>query len=183
MINLILREPKLEDKNIFLSVMNESINLHHPWIRPPLDHDEFMLYLKRVSQDTHKSYLAFDSNQNITGVFNISEIVRGHFHSAYLGFYGIIGFTGQGYMSQGLKLVLSKIFYDLKLHRIEANIQPNNNRSLNLVKSNGFRREGYSPKYLKIDGSWRDHERWAMIYEDFVKLPFAKVSLPNNFGK
>ena len=103
-------------------------------------------------------------------VFNISEIVRSSFQSAYLSFYATCRFAGKGYMSAGLKLVLKKIFNELKLHRIEANIQPDNFSSLRLVKNNGFKKEGFSPRYLKINGEWRDHERWAITYEDFLSL-------------
>jgi ribosomal-protein-alanine N-acetyltransferase len=54
------------------------------------------------------------------------------------------------------------VFGDLGLHRVEANIQPANRRSINLVRRLGFEREGFSPGYLMVDGQWRDHERWAL---------------------
>lgn len=115
-----------------------------------------------------KSYLVFNENNDLVGVFNLNEIVRGYFQNAYLGFYGVINFSNQGYMSAGLKLVVNKVFNDLKLHRIEANIQPSNEKSIFLVKSNRFRYEGFSPRYLKINNEWCGHERWAMTYEDYI---------------
>ncbi len=101
----------------------------------------------------------FDQHEHIVGVFNLSEIVRGFFQSAYLGFYAVADYAGQGYMSAGLKLVLKKIFEEMDLHRLEANIQPNNHRPIHLVQKNGFRKEGYSPRYLKINNEWCDHVR------------------------
>lgn len=57
-----------------------------------------------------------------------------------MGFYAVDGFAGQGYMSAGLKLLLEDSFTTLLLHRVEANVQPDNTKSLNLIHTNGFRK-------------------------------------------
>ena len=162
-----IREIKPEDKNAFITAMQRSQSLHHPWVKAPLTCQEFTEYFQRSQQLNQKSFFVCDENNNIAGVFNLSEIVRGLFQNAYLGFYAAIDFAEKGYMSAGLKLVLKKVFNELSLHRLEANIQPENIHSINLVKNNGFRNEGYSPNYLKINGFWRGHEHWAMTLEDF----------------
>lgn len=95
-------------------------------------------------------------------------MVRGAFQNAFLGFYGIKDYSGKGCMSTALKLVQKKVFEELALHRLEANIQPENTRSIQLVKKNGFRYEGFSPCYLKINDEWRGHEHWAITSEDFL---------------
>jgi ribosomal-protein-alanine N-acetyltransferase len=102
----------------------------------------------------------------IAGVLNINNIVHGSFRSAALGYYAFAPFDGRGYMAEGLGLVLRRAFGELGLHRLEANIQPGNERSIALVRTAGFRLEGYSPRMLKIGGRWRDHERWAILAED-----------------
>lgn len=165
-----VRELAIEDKEKFISAMQRSESLHQPWVKAPTTLQAFEDFLERFQQPNQKSYLVFDESENIVGVFNVSEIVRGAFQNAYLGFYAVADFAGKGYMSVALKLVLSKIFDELKLHRIEANIQPENLQSINLVKNNGFRYEGFSPNYLKINNEWRGHEHWAMTYEDYVLL-------------
>jgi ribosomal-protein-alanine N-acetyltransferase len=101
----------------------------------------------------------------IVGVVNVSEIVRAALQSAYLGYYVFRVHAGQGYMTEGLVLVLRHAFRSLGLHRLEANIQPGNLASRRLVRRLGFRKEGFSPRYLKIGGRWRDHERWAIVRE------------------
>lgn len=79
-------------------------------------------------------------------------------------------------MTEAIQLVLSYAFNDLKLHRIEANIQPHNTASLALVKRAGFTNEGYSRRYLKICGRWQDHERWAILAEDWRAMRRPRVS-------
>src|SRR5207249_520269 len=106
----------------------------------------------------------------VVGWANISEIVRGGFQSAFLGYSGIGGFEGRGYMTEMLQLVLRDAFTRLKLHRLEANIQPGNGPSIRLAERCGFEREGFSPRYLKVGGRWRDHERWAIRRETWSGL-------------
>jgi RimJ/RimL family protein N-acetyltransferase len=162
-----IREPMLEDETQFLQAMQRSHALHHPWVIPPLTPQEFNNYVCRYRQANQKSYLVIDATDALVGVFNISEIVRGPFQNAYLGFFAVQDQAAKGKMSAGLKLVLGKGFRELGLHRFEANIQPENTRSIRLVQQNGFRKEGYSPRYLKIHDEWRDHERWAITQEDW----------------
>jgi ribosomal-protein-alanine N-acetyltransferase len=109
-------------------------------------------------------------------VINVSEIVRGAFQSAYLGYYAFVPHAGRGHMTEGLALALRWAFGTLHLHRVEANIQPDNEASRALVRRLGFRREGFSPRYLKIGGRWRDHERWALVAEDWRGQPQEHAS-------
>ena len=99
----------------------------------------------------------------IVGVINLTNIVLGAFRSGYLGYYAFAGHERCGYLREGLDAVVRYAFTVLKLHRVEANIQPGNSASLALAAACGFAREGYSPRYLKIGGRWRDHERWARL--------------------
>lgn len=167
--SVLIREPISDDEKIFLAAMQTSRTFHHPWVKAPLTSQEFHDYLQRYQQPNQKSFLVCIPSGDIAGIFNINEIVRSLFQSAYLGFYAVAKYAGHGYMSAGLKRVINKAFTELELHRLEANIQSENTRSINLVESNGFRKEGYSPRYLKINGEWRDHERWAITQEDFIK--------------
>ena len=77
-------------------------------------------------------------------------------------------------MSEGVRLVLRQAFGPIGLHRVEANVQPENGRSIALVERLGFRREGYSPKYLKIGGRWCDHVRYAILAEEFFATEAAR---------
>ncbi|MBC8107364.1 MAG: GNAT family N-acetyltransferase [Anaerolineae bacterium] len=128
----------------------------------------FDAYLKRSRRDDHACFLIRRTDDDaIAGVININQIIRGFFHSGYLGYYGFRPLDGQGLMTDAMELVLRHAFTKMKLHRLEANIQPANSASIALVQRCGFRMEGRSPRYLKIAGRWRDHERWAITIEDW----------------
>jgi ribosomal-protein-alanine N-acetyltransferase len=161
-----LESPTLSHSAEFLKAVAASRDLHTPWASPPATPAAFRAYLDRLSGPRDIGYLVRTLDGQLAGVINISEIVRGAFKSAYLGYYGFAPLTGRGYMSAGLLAVLRVAFGRHRLHRLEANIQPDNLASKRLVRGLGFRREGVSRRYLKIGGRWRDHERWAILAED-----------------
>ena len=167
-MRVIIRAPRPSDEREFLAAVRRSRPLHHPWVHPPASSRAFKTYLARGKRKTHASFLAcLKSTGELAGVFNLSEIVLGSFRSAYLGYYAFLPHAGRGHMTEALELVLREAFRTLKLHRIEANIQPDNRASLALARASGFKREGYSPRYLKIGGRWQDHERWAILVDDW----------------
>ena len=118
-------------------------------------------------QDTRRFEIRRKTDGVLVGAVEISRIARGNFQSAYLGYSIISAYRRRGYMTEALQLILRHAFRTLRLHRIEANIEPGNEASLALVRNAGFTREGFSRRYLKIGGRWRDHERWAILAEDW----------------
>ena len=169
-----LEEPKLAHADRFLQSVRRSRSLHRGLASPPRTLEQYRAYLARVNQPTHRGHLACLPDGAIAGVININEIVHGGFKSGYLGYYAFQPHNGQGHIAAGLQLVVARAFLAYRLHRLEANIQPCNGRSIALVRSFGFRLEGLSPRYLKISGRWRDHERWALTIEDWRQLPVSK---------
>lgn len=143
---------------------------HAPWAAPTVSEAGFAAGLADIAAGRRVSLLAEDGGL-LVGVVNLNEIVRGIFLSAYLGYYGYPDGAGQGRMTEAVRLAVAHAFGPLGLHRVEANIQPENARSLALVRRLGFRREGYSPGYLFIDGAWRDHERWALLNQPVPAAP------------
>lgn len=145
-------------------MVSASRRLHRPWTHPSTSEKAFLAYADQASSARFfGSFICLRQTGALVGSANLSEIVRGLFQSAYLGFYGHAAYAGQGLMREGLRLLLRHAFTRMKLHRIEANVQPENVRSLRLIQALGFHKEGLSPKYLKIGGRWRDHERWAIL--------------------
>ena len=152
------------DRSEFVALMQRSRGFHDPWITPPTTATLFRQYLARTARTDHEGFLVCDMTTDaIVGVVNINNIVRGSFLSASLGYYVGACYAGQGFMTQGLTRVLRIAFDELHLHRLEANIQPDNEPSKRLVMRCGFTYEGLSPAFLYINGAWRDHERWVAI--------------------
>lgn len=165
-----LRAPRARDRTEFLTRVAASRALHRPFVQPPASAKAYSAYLARSSQaDFSPHFVCRNEDDALVGVFNLSQIVRGPFRSAYLGYYAFAPFAGHGYMTAGLQLMLRHAFIELRLHRVEANLQPTNVASRALVQRCGFALEGYSPRYLKIGGRWRDHERWALIKENWTR--------------
>jgi [ribosomal protein S5]-alanine N-acetyltransferase len=159
-----LRQPTLADQGEFVALARKSRSLHHPWVTAPRTPHQFQNYLLQMNHTGQCALLVCEhKTDRILGVVNITNIVLGKFCSAHLGYYVFAGCERQGFMHAGLPAAVHYAFTTLKLHRLEANIQPDNRASIALVRACGFAKEGYSPRYLKMDGEWRDHERWALV--------------------
>jgi ribosomal-protein-alanine N-acetyltransferase len=161
-----LRPPGPDDEDEFLTGMRASTSLHRPWLYPPCEPLDFLSFLERAARPSSAFQLVclLDSHA-IAGFINVSEIVRGNFQSAFVGYGAVARYAGKGHLGEGMRLVLAHAFGPLGLHRIEANIQPGNAASIALARRCGFELEGFSRRYLKVGGEWCDHERWAIRSE------------------
>jgi ribosomal-protein-alanine N-acetyltransferase len=164
-----LRRLQASDQDAFLAMVAASRSLHHPWITPPLDEVGFQVLLARSSRDDFISLIGVRRTDSaLVAVVNFSQIARGGFQSCYCGYFANVATAGQGLTRETLELALRYIFTVQGLHRVEVNIQPGNTASLALARRLGFRHEGFSPRYLYIDGAWRDHERFAITAEEWL---------------
>lgn len=168
-LRVFIRKPIAEDCQELASLHQRSKEFHFPWVSPPLTEEGCKTYIDRCQTDDFEGLLiCYSTDQRIIGVANLSQIFYRAFQNAYLSYYIDVDYAGQGLMPEGLHLVIDYAFYTLGLHRVEANIQPGNTASIKLVKRLGFTKEGFSRRYLKINGEWRDHERWALTVEDWI---------------
>ena len=163
-----------EDSRSVLDFYNRNKAFLRRW--EPLRQDGFYtdafqklsLKLDRESQikgDMFRFWIFKNGETEIIGTVSLTHIVRGVFKSCFLGYKISEENEGKGYMYEALKSVIHFAFDTLKLHRIEANIIPTNERSIQLIKRLSFECEGVSKKYLKINGHWEDHMRFALINE------------------
>ena len=105
--------------------------------------------------------------QPIVVEFAFTNIMRGPFQACFLGFRVGKRFEGQGYMTEALHAGISYVFQTTGLHRIMAAYRPTNYRSGRTLHRLGFRVEGYAPRYLLLDGAWRDHVLTALVSDDW----------------
>ncbi len=161
-----LRPPREHDGPTFLAAVAASRDLHASWVSPPVDVEGYMALLFRSRRRDHATYLAW-RDDDLVGMVSLNDIVRSNLASASLGYYAFAPFAGRGWMRQALSGVIGRAFTAHDLHRVEANIQPDNVRSRALIEGLGFRREGYSPRLLRVRGEWRDHERWALLADEW----------------
>lgn len=165
-----LRPPKADDFAELVRLYKSSRKFHRGLVQTPINEKAFGKYLAQSELESNECFLICRVEDNvIVGSINFSQIFRGNFKNCYLGYYLGEKFAGQGFMTEAVEIVLGFAFKELKLHRIEANVQPENAPSINVLQRTGFMKEGFSPKYLKVGGRWRDHERWAIIAEDWRK--------------
>jgi [ribosomal protein S5]-alanine N-acetyltransferase len=169
-VSVKLSAPSKADADEFIAAVQASRSLQEPWVSPADTPERFDAYLERAAREDQASYLIRHADcGELVGFATISNIVWGALRSGYLGYGAFASHAGRGLMTAGIGAVLDSAFDDLRLHRVEANIQPTNARSLALARRLGFRQEGFSPRYLFIDGDWRDHERWALLAEDWAR--------------
>jgi [ribosomal protein S5]-alanine N-acetyltransferase len=140
---VILRELTAVDEEEFIGLARASVGLHHPWYTLPTTPEAFQAYLTRLSRSSTEGRLVCVRNSGaMVGIIIIDSIIRGRFQSATLSYAAFAPAAGRGYMTEGLSLVLRYAFDELRLHRLEANIQPANRASLALVRRQGFRKGG-----------------------------------------
>lgn len=102
----------------------------------------------------------------LVGQVTVSNVVRGAWRSAQVGYWVDQEHAGRGVMTTAVALVVDHCFGRVGLHRVEADIRPENARSRRVVEKLGFREEAYYLRYLDIAGGWRDHIGYALTTED-----------------
>jgi len=128
-----------------------------------------LLYRRQQEAAEDRGYLFgifLKAQDELIGTISISHIVRGVGQFAELGYSLSAAHQGHGYMTAGVRLVLTYSFRSLGLHRIQAGIIPGNTSSQRVLEKCGFQAEGIARKLVKINGNWEDHQIYARLAED-----------------
>jgi ribosomal-protein-alanine N-acetyltransferase len=163
-----LRYVNYGDFDEMMALFASSREFYQGLVNPPQDRTGFQIYVDRNLDPANECFvICRNIDGRIAGAINLTQIFRKSFQNAYLGYSLGVDFTGRGYMTEAVNLILLHAFENLNLHRVEANVQPHNLPSIRVLERCGFTKEGFSRKYLMIDDVWCDHERWAIIAEDW----------------
>jgi len=170
-----LRPPKRRDALKWQKLRMSSKSFLVPW-EPSWDASSctrraYLRYFKNsnylANMDRAYSFLIFKTDdKTLLGGINVGNVRRGVAQSASLGYWIGEKYSRNGYMKEALKLLIPSLFVDLRLNRIEAATLEENIASKNLLKKIGFKKEGVLRKYLKINGTWRDHILYGLLEND-----------------
>ena len=129
---------------------------------------EMQLKYMVESADLDRSYHfgIFLPDDSLVGTITLSNVSRGAWQNATLGYFVDEARNGQGFATEAIRLVVGVAFGDLGLHRVQAGVMPRNPGSIRALEKAGFRREGVSLRYLQIAGAWEDHIMFAKTQED-----------------
>jgi ribosomal-protein-alanine N-acetyltransferase len=159
------------DETAFVNRARKSLPFHEKWIKVPTDAEAFRTYLTKFDDDSDYCYAICDwDTDSPVGFVSLVAIEREPYHRGRLGYGVFDDHTRRGYASAGLEHVIRLAFESHEsrgheLHRLEADIQPDNHASRQLIEKMGFSCEGISPQFIRINGQWCDHERWALTVD------------------
>lgn len=181
--NLVLRPLKLRDKKEWTKLRQRNQNWFQQWESTVPDEfsngkASFYQIVKnlRVEAKAQRSLpFVMEIDKKIAGQITVANINYGSTRSAYIGYWIAEEFAGQGYTPLAVAMAIDHCFQVLKLHRIEITIRPENLKSLRVVEKLGLRSEGLRPKYLHIDGDWRDHLVFAINKDEYNESLVLKM--------
>jgi [ribosomal protein S5]-alanine N-acetyltransferase len=173
-----LRPPVREDYDAWARLRESSRRFLKPW-EPTWSPDALSraAYRQRLFHYAAEwrtgqgyNFLMFGNQDNaLMGGIGLSQVRHGVAECGSLGYWMGEHYAGQGYMTEGLALMLGFVFGRLKLHRAEAACLPHNAASRGVLIKNGFREEGYAKEYLCIDGIWQDHVLFGILREEWAE--------------
>lgn len=172
-----LRAPRLDDYEQWSALRARSEKFLKPWepswpynaLSQGHYHSLVQYYDEGKRKQTYRMFFVFEQKNNmLVGGISLGNIRKGVVQSGQLGYWCGAEFAGQGYMLEGLRLLIAYAFRELKLHRLEAAVIPANERSIKLLERCGFKREGLLRSYVKINDQWEDHLLYAFLENDVM---------------
>jgi ribosomal-protein-alanine N-acetyltransferase len=173
---LVIRPLKSNDYQSWMKGNTELPAARNQWDREPSPPSEvsrigFNRLLKKQKkwreEDKYYIFPVFEKKSNqLVGSLGIVDLARGYTHTASISYSIFNPYWGRGYGKEAVTALIDIGFRDLNLHRLEAGIEPTNRRSILLVRSLGFRKEGLKRKFVYLRGNWKDLVSYAITCDD-----------------
>jgi [ribosomal protein S5]-alanine N-acetyltransferase len=173
-----IRRLARSDAEALAKLRAENRSFFEPWEpeRPP-DLDTLTGQLRDITirerdwaADRRYSFAIVAEDGSIVGAVILSNVSRGAFQNATIGYYVASAYNGRGYATAAVKQAVGYAFTSVGLHRVEAGVMDHNPASKRVLEKAGFRYEGFARNYLRIDGAWRDHHIFAITKEDWATV-------------
>jgi [ribosomal protein S5]-alanine N-acetyltransferase len=136
--------------------------------------------LNRLARQGQGMPFALDVDGHFSGQVTVNNIVRGSAQFGSIGYWLDRDVAGRGIMPTAVAQVIDHCFRSAGLHRVEVCIRPENSNSLRVMEKLAIREIGYAPRFLHIDGAWRDHRIFAITVEECPEGMVARLSLPSH---
>jgi [ribosomal protein S5]-alanine N-acetyltransferase len=171
---LTLRPLRMRDRPAWQDVRSRNAAWLRPWdatspdpVKEPVP--SFAMMVRHLTSEARSGrvmpfVVTYDGN--FVGQLTIGGIAWGSLRAAHVGYWVDRDYAGRGIIPAAVALACDHCWFGLGLHRMEVNIRPENIASRRVVEKLGFREEGLRPRYLHIDGQWRDHLVYVLNSED-----------------
>ncbi|WP_435744390.1 GNAT family N-acetyltransferase [Nocardioides sp. SYSU DS0663] len=181
--NVMLRPLSYADAGAWRSARRRNAAWLLPWdatVPPggdarPTSYGSLVRRLHRQARQGVTYPFAVEVDDTFAGQVTVNNVVRGSALFASVGYWLDRDFAGRGVMPRAVALTIDHCFTAAGLHRIEIAIRPENSNSLRVVEKLGIREIGYAPRYLHIDGAWRDHRLFAVTVEECPEGMLARL--------
>ncbi|HVL89978.1 MAG TPA: GNAT family protein [Actinomycetota bacterium] len=170
-----LRPLALDDAEEFRDLRVRNREFFRPYEPLMADSDFTPAAIRRqleISLDEDRSGMSYSfgifdrAGGAMAGRIRLSNVFRGVWKNANVGYYVDQDHGGRGFATEAVRLVCRFAFSDADLHRVQAGVMPENERSIRVLEKAGMRREGLALRYLLINGAWRDHYLYAITAEE-----------------
>ena len=182
--NIVLRPLGFRDRRAWLKIRDNNKNWFKEWEATlpgesnlsPASFYQVVKNLRDEARSLRALPFVITVDGSLAGQVTVANINYGSTRSAYIGYWIGEEFAGRGYTPLAVAMAIDHCFKSLKLHRIEIAIRPENIKSLRVVEKLGLRSEGTRPKFLHINGEWRDHLIFAINEDEITGSLVSKLT-------
>ena len=171
--DVVLRPLRRRDRKAWREARERNRDWLRPWdatspagTHPPRTFGSMVRYSERQAAAGQSMPFVIEIDGGLVGQVTVNNVVRGSAQFASIGYWIDQAYAGRGITTRAVAMAIDHCLFVARLHRIEVAIRPENTASLRVVEKLGIQEYGFAPRYLHIDGDWRDHRLFAVTVEE-----------------